>query len=133
MDRIQLLDAVERFLRDEMSPDEKYAFEHLRKTNPEVDQIVVEHTVFLNELDKLGQIKNFKATLHDVHNDLSEKGIIKPEVPKAVIRHLWKRHKRVMGVAASIAGITTLIVASMVNYYSRQSQHRPTTAVEQKI
>ena len=35
MDRIELLEQVERFLRDEMKPDEKFAFEHLRKTNHE--------------------------------------------------------------------------------------------------
>lgn len=121
MDRIELLDAVERFLRDEMSPDEKYAFEHLRKTNPEVDQMVVEHSLFLGQLNKLGEIKDFRSTLHDIHNDLTDKGIIRPAAPKAVIRQLWKKHKRVMAVAASIAGITTLLVAGMVSYFSRQA------------
>src|SRR5687768_17536039 len=103
MDRLELLDAVERFLRDEMSPDEKYAFEYMRKTNPEVDQLVVEHSVFLTQLDKLAEHKEFRATLNDVHHDLTDKGIIREATPKAVIRQLWKKHKRVMAVAASIA------------------------------
>ena len=120
MDRIELIDAVERFLRDEMSPDEKYAFEHLRKTNPEVDQLVVEHSAFLAQLNKYGENKNLRNTLHDVHNELTDKGIIKETTQKAVIRQLWKKHKRVMAVAASIAGLTTLLIAGMVSYYSRK-------------
>ncbi|MBO9571472.1 MAG: trypsin-like peptidase domain-containing protein [Chitinophagaceae bacterium] len=120
MDRIELLDAIERYLRDEMSPDEKFAFEDLRKTNPEVDQLVVEHSVFLGQLDKFGENKALRATLHEIHNELTDKGIIKEATPKAVIRQLWKKHKRVMGVAASIAGLTTLLIAGMVSYYSRR-------------
>lgn len=120
MDRLELLDAVERFLRDEMSPDEKYAFEHLRKTNPEVDQLVVEHSVFLTQLDRLAEHNEFRNTLHEVHNELTDKGIIREATPKAVIRQLWKKHKRVMAVAASIAGITTILLAGMVSYYSRK-------------
>jgi serine protease Do len=121
MDRLELLDAVERFLRDEMSPDEKYAFEYMRKTNPEVDQLVVEHSVFLTQLDKLADHKEFRATLNDVHHNLTDKGIIREATPKTVIRQLWKKHKRVMAVAASIAGITTILLAGMVSYYSRKA------------
>lgn len=121
MDRIELLDAVERYLRDEMSPDEKYAFERLRTTNPEVDQLVVEHTVFLNQLSKLGENKAFRATLHEVHNDLTDRGIIKETTPKVVVRQMWRKQKKVMAVAASIAGITTVLIAGMVSYYSRKA------------
>lgn len=121
MDRIELLDAVERYLRDEMAPNEKYAFEHLRITNPEVDQLVVEHTVFLNQLDKLGEQRAFRATLHEVHNNLTDKGLIKETSPKVIIRQMWKKQKKVMAVAASIAGITTVLIAGMVSYYSRRA------------
>ena len=38
MDDIKILDAVERYIRGEMNPDERLYFENLRKTNPEVDQ-----------------------------------------------------------------------------------------------
>ena len=44
MDDIKILDTVERYIRGEMSPDERLWFEQLRKTNAEVDQLVVEHT-----------------------------------------------------------------------------------------
>lgn len=44
MDDLRLLDAVERYIKGEMHPDERMHFEQLRKSNTEVDQLVVEHT-----------------------------------------------------------------------------------------
>lgn len=121
MDRIQLLDDIERYLRNEMSPGEKYAFEELRQMDPDVDLLVVEHSQFMNQLEKFGDQKNFRSSLNEIHNDLAGRGIIKETAPKAVVRQLWKKHKRVMAVAASIAGLTTLLIAGMVTYYSRKA------------
>jgi S1-C subfamily serine protease len=120
MDRLQLLEAVERYLREEMSPQERSDFEDLRKTDPETDLLVVEHSLFLSQLEKFGEQKNFRTTLNEIHTDLAFKGIIKQATPKAVLRQLWKKHKRVMAVAASIAGITTMLIAGMATYYSRK-------------
>ncbi len=46
MDDIKILEAVERYISGQMSPDERVHFENLRKSNSEVDQLVVEHTFF---------------------------------------------------------------------------------------
>ena len=120
MDRIQLLDDIERYLRNEMTPGEKYAFEELRQTDPDVDLMVVEHSLFMNQLEQFGDQKNFRSSLHEIHTELAARGIIKESAPKAILRQLWKKHKRVMAVAASIAGITTLLIAGMATYYSRK-------------
>ncbi|MBS1655930.1 MAG: serine protease, partial [Bacteroidetes bacterium] len=63
MDDILLLEAVERYIRGEMTPDEKVHFEQLRKANTEVDQMVVEHTLFLQQLNRMGEWKSLKSTL----------------------------------------------------------------------
>lgn len=115
MEQLQLLEAVERYLLNEMSAEEKAHFEQLRKSNPEVDQLVVEHTLFLSQLNKFGEVRQFKGSLHDVHNELVSNGTIKEQPSKAVVRQIWKRYKRVMGVAATIAGITTMLVAGMIS------------------
>lgn len=115
MEQLQLLEAVERYLLNEMNPDEKTQFDQLRQTNPEVDQLVVEHTLFLSQLNKFGELKHFKASLHDMHDNLVSTGAIKEQPSKAVVRQIWKRYKRVMAVAASIAGITTMLVAGMIS------------------
>jgi hypothetical protein len=120
MQDVQLLDAIERFLRGEMSPEEMASFEQLRKTNPEVDEKVVEHTMFLQQMDQFSDWKNFKSTLHDVHNHLLDTGDIKEEAPKATVIQIWRKYKRVMAVAASIAGITTLLIAGMATYLNQK-------------
>lgn len=120
MQDVQLLDAIERFLRGEMTPEEMASFEQLRKSNPEVDEKVVEHTMFLQQMDQFSEWKNFRSSLHDVHNQLLESGEITEEAPRATVIQLFRKYKRVMAVAASIAGITTLLIAGMATYYSQK-------------
>lgn len=116
MEELQLIDAVERYIRGEMKPDERVHFEQLRKTNPEVDQLVVEHTLFVHQMHEMGELKQFKATLNDVHTHLAEKGLINSDRLKgnAKVVYLWKKYKRVAAIAASIAGITTLSISLLV-------------------
>ena len=116
MDDIKILDAVERYIRGEMKPDERLQFENLRKTNSEIDQLVVEHTLFLQQLNHFGERRSFKVSLNNLHTDLSEQGKIDSMKlnGKSKIVYLWKRYKRVAAIAASIAGITTLTISALV-------------------
>ena len=54
MDDVQILEAVERYIREEMNPAEREYFEQLRHSDPEIDQLVVEHTIFLQQLSQTG-------------------------------------------------------------------------------
>lgn len=116
MDDIKILEAVERYISGQMSPDERVYFEQLRKSNPEVDQMVVEHTFFLQQMNRFDDVKNFKAVLNDTHIHLGEKGLIKaPRLQgKARVVYLYNRYKRVAAIAASIAGITALTISALV-------------------
>jgi S1-C subfamily serine protease len=116
MDDTLLLDAVERYIRGEMNPDERLHFENLRKTNPEVDQLVVEHTLFLQQMNRFGEWKKFRTSLHNIHTDLAEQGKINSArlKGKAKVVYLWKRYKRVVAIAASIAGITAILISALV-------------------
>jgi Trypsin-like serine proteases, typically periplasmic, contain C-terminal PDZ domain len=118
MQEIQLLDAIERYLRGEMNSEELAAFEQLRKSNAEVDERVVEHTMFLQQIDQFSDWKNFRSSLHDVHNLLLGNGDITEAAPKATVRELWKRYKRIVAVAASIAGITAISISIMAYYFT---------------
>jgi S1-C subfamily serine protease len=121
---IMILDAVERYIRGEMNPDERLNFENLRKTNQEVDQLVVEHTLFLQQVNQFGEWQKFRSTLHDVHTDLSEQGKIHADKleGRSKVVYLWKRYKRVAGIAASIAGITAIALSSLVNSITPQAK-----------
>lgn len=113
---IKLLEVVERYISGQMSPDERVHFEQLRKSTPEVDQMVVEHTFFLQQMNRFDEVKNFKAILNDTHIHLGEKGLIKaPRLKgKARVVYLYNRYKRVSAIAASIAGITALTISALV-------------------
>ena len=116
MEDIQLLEAVERYIRGEMKTDERVHFEQLRKTNPEVDQLVVEHTLFIHQMNEVGELRKFRSTLNEVHTDLAEKGLINSDrlKGKAKVVYMWRKYKRVATIAASIAGITTLTISLLV-------------------
>jgi S1-C subfamily serine protease len=135
MEDIQILEAVERYILGEMKPDERVYFEQLRKTNTEVDQLVVEHTLFLHNMHELGERKAFKATLNNVHTDLTEKGYIHAERLKgsAKILFLWKRYRRVAAIAASIAGITTLATWMLVWSLSPNAQDDKIKLLDRKL
>jgi serine protease Do len=109
-----LLDAVERYIRGEMLPEEREFFEHVRSSNPDVDQLVVEHSLFLERFDEYGKTRQFKAGLNEVHKQLAEEGQIKEQSP-AIVVTLWKKYKRVVFVAASIAGVTALAISGLVS------------------
>jgi S1-C subfamily serine protease len=114
MQETTILEAIERYIRGEMLPEERVFFEQLRKTNPGVDQMVVEHTIFLNQMNQYGETKELKSRLQEIHTALTESGDIDEKRPAKVVT-LWKKYKRVIGVAASIAGITALGISSLVS------------------
>ncbi len=113
---LMMLDAVERYIRGEMNPDERLHFENLRKSNSEIDQLVVEHTLFLQQMNRFGQTRQFQATLNDVHTDLAQQGKISAAKLKgqARVAYLFNRYKRVAAIAASIAGITAISLSAVV-------------------
>jgi serine protease Do len=128
---IMLLDAIERYIRGEMNPDERLHFENLRKTNGEIDQLVVEHTLFLQQMNRFSEWQKFKSGIQDVHTDLTDKGEINDGLKsKAKIVYLWNKYKRVTAIAASIAGVTALTISVLV--WSLSPTHSAADYVELK-
>lgn len=121
MDDLLLLETVERYLLDEMSAEEKSYFDQLRNTNAHIDQIVVEHSMFLHQMNAYVNHKNFKNLLQQTHQDLHNNHIVLENDnmnTKAKVVQLWNRYKKIAGIAASIAGITALCISALVVYFS---------------
>lgn len=118
MEDIQLSDAVERFLQGQMGPDELSRFEQLRKSNPEVDQFVVEHSLFIGQLNEFGDRKSFRSALQEIHNNLLDTGAIKPQATRTKVIDIVKKYRRVWAVAASIAGIIAITISGLVAYFT---------------
>lgn len=112
-----LIEAVERYMTGEMTPDERLHFENLRKSNAEIDQMVVEHTMFLQKMNRFNEWQKFHTSLNEIHTHLAETGKINSErlKGKAKVVYLYNRYKRVAGIAAAIAGITTLMVSAIIS------------------
>lgn len=117
-----LIDAVERFVRGEMPEQERIYFEDLRKDNPELDQAVVEHMFFFNELNNYSSTRNFKHTLAEVETKLAEEGFVfrAPLKGKAKVIELWHKYKRTIAVAASIAGVVSLCIGTVVTAVNKK-------------
>lgn len=122
MDEILLLEATERYLRGEMNPQEKAFFEEMRKKNPQIDQLVVENSFLINELDKHADMRAYKHALHEVENKLTEEGLVSRSQlkGKAKVVYLWKKYKRSIAVAASIAGIMSVTTAGLIIAYTNK-------------
>lgn len=111
----KFLEIIERYLTGQMHPDEHAQFEQLRRTNAEVDQAVVEHLFFMQQLERYGETKTLRHQLHDIHNDLASRGAIAAPGSRAKIVYLFHRYKRTAAIAASIAGITALAISVLVS------------------
>lgn len=121
MDDIQLLASIERYLGGEMNAEEHAYFDALRKKTPEIDQMVVEHNMFLHQMDSYVAYQQLKHSIHDVHQNLVETGEINEggEVStKTQVVQLWNRYKRVTAIAASVGGVIALVISGLVTYFS---------------
>ncbi|MEP6846938.1 MAG: serine protease [Panacibacter sp.] len=121
MEDILLLETIERYLNGNMLPEEKSYFEQLRKNTPEIDQMVVEHKLFLEQMEHFSEHKNLRNALHTAHNNLVDKGAVYEGgdiSTKGLVIQLWDRYKRVTAIAASIAGITALVISGLVAYFT---------------
>src|SRR5690349_181682 len=130
MEDLQLLDAIERYLSGTMLPEEKEYFQQLRRSTPEIDQMVVEHRLFLQQMGMYADQKELMHNLHEVHSNLVEKGDIYEggELDtKGRVLQFWNKYRRVTAIAATIAGVTALGISFLV------AQLSPTTPLKSDL
>ncbi len=121
MDDILLLEAIERYLNGEMNADERNYFETLRKNTPEIDQMVVEHNMFMHQMDYFVAHTNIRHTLHNVHSYLLERGDLNEggAIPaRGKVIQFWNRYKKVTAIAASVGGVIALFISGLAVYFS---------------
>ncbi len=135
MDELLLIETVERYLKGEMNASEKTFFEDIRKNNPVVDQMVVEQTFLLHELKKQSNIKAFKHSLYEVENKLTEEGLITRSQlkGKAKVIYLWKKYRRNIAVAASIAVVVSLVTTGLIITYNNKVGNSAVTDLIGKV
>ena len=120
MDDIQLQEAIERYLTDQMSVDERTQFEAMRKATSEIDQMVIEHAMFLKEMEMYVSRKNFAALNKQVFNQLLHAGTwssVKEQSTSFKIIQLWSKYKKVTAIAASVGGFIALFTSALVVFF----------------
>ncbi len=124
MEDTKILEAIERYIDGSMTPEELLYFDNLRKSNADIDQLVVEHTYFLQQISRFDKTRQFKSVLAAAHSDLVEQGVIQIARPakKSKIVSLFNRHKRTAALAASIAGITALAISVLISSVTPTNQ-----------
>ena len=130
-----LIEAVERYIMGDMTPDERLNFENLRKADAEVDQMVVEHTLFLQKMNRFNEWQKFHKSLNEIHTNLAETGKINSERLKGRARvvYLFNRYKRVASIAAAIAGITTLMFSAIISSVTPKAEQSQLVKLSKEI
>lgn len=120
-----LIESLERYFNDEMLPEEKAYFEQMRLENPELDQMVVTHKIFMDKMASFSERKQLITNLNSTHDSLLEKGAIaedQKKISKGKIRQLWHRYKKTTAIAACIAGLTALIISGVISTFGPASR-----------
>jgi len=120
MEDKELLETIENYLTDAMSSQEKTQFETLRKNTPEIDQLVVEHKLFLDHMQSYAHRRSFAKLTSQTFDKLVAAGEWMSNdtiSTKTKVIQLWNKYKRVTAIAASVGGFialtTTILVMSL--------------------
>lgn len=103
-----------------ISVEERTQFEAIRKTTPEIDQMVVEHDMFLREMEVYVNRRNFSKLSNQVFNQLLEAGTWTPIEEQSTsfkLIQLWSKYKKVTVIAASVGGFIALFTSAIVLFF----------------
>jgi S1-C subfamily serine protease len=121
MEDIQLLETIEKYLSGELSDQERAQFDVIRQKSADIDQMVVEHKLFLDQMETYAKRKNVAHTSQQVFSSLLANGEWAPieagVEPSKVIK-LWSKYKKVIAIAASFGGFFAIFTSIIVMYLS---------------
>ncbi len=110
---IELEAIIEDYVRGELTPEERTAFEQLRTNDPLIDHKVVAHKAFLDSMTQYANVLKLKEQMDGVHDQIDVATLanqFRPHPSKIV--KLWRRNKSVIAVAASF------VVLALISLYS---------------
>lgn len=133
MDEVLIIDATERMLSGQMPAEELRYFEEIRKNNPDIDQMVVEYTLFLQQLNQFGDNSNLRGNLNEITQNLRDEGVIEHAKEKSKLVTMRRKYGKVVAVAASIAGVVSLVIASLVTAFHSKNDTKIRPLVDKLI
>ena len=125
MEDKDLIEKIEKYLAGEMSSEEKIAFESQRNNSSEINQKVIAHKLFLDQLQSYAARRSFIQITKAAFSKLKEAGtwrntnnISSNDISSTTkVIQLWNKYKKVTAIAASVGGVialtTTILVMSL--------------------
>lgn len=111
---------IEAYLRGEMTEEERAAFEQLRATDSELDQQVVTHHAFMDQLRDYGVRHKLVSDMNAIHETLDIDEIKSEVIPqKSMIKILWAKYRINAAVAASVAIVVAFSTLLSTGYFAK--------------
>jgi len=127
MDNNQLTEAIERYLNDNMSSNERSQFDRLRKENADIDSRITEHQHFAGLLKQYRERIALENRLNAIHNEIDVHALVEEmTVHPSWIVQLWRNHHSKISVAASIAIFAVLTAMFFAGYFNKSNQEHYT-------
>jgi S1-C subfamily serine protease len=83
--------------------------------------MVVEHTMFLHQMEDYSANHNLKHSLHEVHDKLLSSGAINEcgtISTKGKVVQIWNKYRRVTAIAAVVGGAIALMISGLVAFFA---------------
>jgi S1-C subfamily serine protease len=122
----EILEQIERYLKGEMTRQERAVFEILRSENAEVNDKVAEHKHFTNLIKQYGERLELEKRLDALHNEIDVEALEDElKIHPSFIVRMWRNHHSKISVAASIAIFAVLCTLFFTGYLSnRETNYR---------
>ncbi|WP_423147345.1 trypsin-like peptidase domain-containing protein [Rubrolithibacter danxiaensis] len=119
---MELLERIEAYLRGEMSERERAEFEQQRRSDFELDHMVISHMNFLKQLEEAGEMRQLSSRMNEIHSSLDIDALKKEILPQpSVIKTLWNKYRMNAAVAASVAIIAVLATMLTTGFFSKNN------------
>jgi S1-C subfamily serine protease len=123
MSNYQLTEAIERYLKGEMSTEERAHFEQLRKDNADIDGKIAEHLHFTGLLNQYRERLELEDKLNAIHHEIDVHALVEEmTVHPSKIVQMWRNHHSKISVAASVTIFAVLTAMFFTGYFSNRNQ-----------
>ena len=134
MNEPQLLDLIDRHIRQELSADELAEFDLLRKIDPQINSLIAEHKQFSKYMANWQERADFERKLNAIHEEIDIQAIKEQQgLRESRVVTLWKNHHSKISVAASIAIFGAMLALFFAGYFNDQSQKSQYSALRREL